>query len=149
MKSKNNIHYIKARKEVNLIIHSKKIFNDLSKYGVIERKSLTSSPNLSLIRKNFQNDFIRGLFDGDGSAAKSGSTYICGNKFTIDKIEQGFKEKGFTTNKFQNKVSKVWYVYFGNKKERAQLLKEIWPENKFCLKRKRDRIAAKVNSVLT
>lgn len=45
--------------------HSKKLFDDLNKYGIGERKTTTLKklPNLN---EEFMRHFIRGFFDGDG-----------------------------------------------------------------------------------
>lgn len=45
-------------------IYSKKIINDLSMLGINENKS--NSLRMPVIKEEFNKDFIRGLFDGDG-----------------------------------------------------------------------------------
>lgn len=50
----------------HLRICDKKIFHDLKKYGITERKSLTIRPPRHLPAK-FTHHYIRGVFDGDGS----------------------------------------------------------------------------------
>jgi len=49
-----------------LMVNSKQLFEDLKKYGVIERKSSNTNPKLELIPKDLQHHFWRGCFDGDG-----------------------------------------------------------------------------------
>ena len=47
---------------------SDQIFDDLAKYGIIPQKTYkTKNIPLSLIPKQFQRDFLRGMLDGDGS----------------------------------------------------------------------------------
>lgn len=82
---------------VSIRFVSKAMFNDLSKYGIIPRK--TGKEYISSnIPKEFISHFIRGCFDGDGSAfissgyfriAYYGSHKICQNILDI----MGFKSK--------------------------------------------------------
>lgn len=52
---------------VSLLICSKKIVQDLSRYGIISNKSLVLKINFELIPDKFKRHFLRGLFDGDGT----------------------------------------------------------------------------------
>lgn len=48
-------------------IVSSKIFDDLHKYGIVERKSnIVKPPVDGLIPKHLEHHFVRGIFDGDG-----------------------------------------------------------------------------------
>lgn len=65
----------------SLIIESKIMFNDLQRYGVVERKSSNTKPNLTLIPRELQRHFWRGCYDGDGglyygSAGNLTVTYV-------------------------------------------------------------------------
>lgn len=64
-------HPIKLNKDNNpvIYIHSKEIADDLRNIGLNNRKSyyLDIKKVLSFIPKAFEKDFVRGLFDGDGS----------------------------------------------------------------------------------
>ena len=49
-------------------ITSQKLADDLKKLGCVERKTnILTFPTEDMVPKNFQKDFIRGYFDGDGS----------------------------------------------------------------------------------
>lgn len=71
-----------TRTNVVLCITSNKLCEDLSKYGIVPRKTFTAKfPDLNLIPENLMNHFIRGLFDGDGCISKRGNYFsfdICG-----------------------------------------------------------------------
>ena len=58
-KKQNTISY-------NLLLHSKKMYNDLVDKGITPRKSLTLKPPLN-VPENLIQHWIRGYFDGDGS----------------------------------------------------------------------------------
>lgn len=55
-------------------VTSKKIYMDLTKYGITENKSHTSYV-YPLIPKEFDRDFIRGYFDGDGCISIKSTGY--------------------------------------------------------------------------
>lgn len=66
-KSESNIceSVVNEGKYYKITIHSKKMFNDLNKLGVVERKSLLLTfPDF--LPKELVGHFIRGYFDGDG-----------------------------------------------------------------------------------
>lgn len=66
-------------------IISDKVFSDLSKYGVFERKSLvlTFPENLE---ENLIPHFIRGFFDGDGTVCVSSDKLFCGFSGTFEML---------------------------------------------------------------
>lgn len=65
MKATNNIREIGKHNQVELKISSDKLFRDLQKLGVVERKSLTYTP--IEIDDKLMRHFLRGFFDGDGT----------------------------------------------------------------------------------
>ncbi len=70
-------HSIKKHSEINknyndvemirINVYSKKIINDLSRFGIGQRKSLTYTMPKWLIKHHLINHFLRGYNDGDGS----------------------------------------------------------------------------------
>lgn len=57
-------------------IVSKQMFDDLSKYGIVPNKTyITDTLYFDKIPKEFQRDYIRGLFDGDGGISFTGNIY--------------------------------------------------------------------------
>jgi hypothetical protein len=73
--------YMKGRISYRFFIESKSIVDDVIKLGGVYKKSLVSEfPN---VPKKYLSDFIRGLWDGDGSAYVSGkraiASFSCGS----------------------------------------------------------------------
>lgn len=66
----------KYKNIVRIKIHSEEISKQLSKLGVVPRKSLIAS--YPLIEEKYDSHFIRGYFDGDGCI----STYLEKNKYS-------------------------------------------------------------------
>lgn len=69
-KEKKLSYIFKPNSEKNqykLTVNNKKIFNDLKNLGLEERKSLTIEKLCTKIPEEFYKDYIRGLFDGDGT----------------------------------------------------------------------------------
>ena len=54
-----------TKNNIKVTIYSEKIYEDLHKYGVVERKT-TKIKEIPHIQFNMMNHFIRGYFDGDG-----------------------------------------------------------------------------------
>ncbi len=84
------------RREVYLAeCSSKKMFSDLNKLGVVERKSLILTfPTEQQVPKHLMPHFIRGYFDGDG-------TVITGTRFghTYSKVKTPYIKIGFNGTK--------------------------------------------------
>lgn len=87
---------------VMLNIYSQKISDDLSKFGVVPRKSHISDFPKG-ISKELEHHFIRGVFDGDGHISKYFS--IVGNVLLLNKIFEKLKEKCLSLNLIFNKTS--------------------------------------------
>jgi len=91
-------------------INSKKIYNDLIKYGITERKSLTVKPykfdNIKLERA-----YWRGIVDGDGWITKEKPigyihTFLycvglCGNNYIVNGFKKFIENNGI---EFKNKI---------------------------------------------
>lgn len=81
---KNAIEFAGAiivnRNNIGVSIGSKSIYNDLNRYGVIERKSGKEIIPFGLIPDDLIRHFIRGYFDGDGCISADGTIQICCGK---------------------------------------------------------------------
>ena len=111
---KNAIEFAGAiihnRNNIGISIGSKSIYNDLNRYGIIERKSGREIIPFGLIPDELIRHFVRGYFDGDGCVSMSGTVQICcGRIFAesfIDNINPNFRIKNFdTTNVVVNLLS--------------------------------------------
>jgi len=102
-----NRHFISWR--INFC--SKKLVNDLKKYGIVPQKSFKTFFPDKLIPEKYWRDYIRGVFDADGciSKRKEGRFNITGNIRLIKKI-QIILIKQCVLNKRKLKLSKNNFI---------------------------------------
>lgn len=84
-----------------LKINSKQLVKDLIEKGVIPRKSLSTV----FIETGFDRDFIRGIFDGDGSISQSRDSR-CFVIYGTRELVQCIQDRLF--NKLSLKKNKIW-----------------------------------------
>jgi hypothetical protein len=155
MKSSKNIKYRENQKAYRICIESKKICEDLIKLGCTSKKSLTLIfPTEHQLKKEFQYDFIRGYFDGDGSIGLSNNktTSVCllGTYEFLSNIKNLFngtirKDKRHLNNTFylQFKISEsekfLYYlynnsnIYLSRKYKRYEQFINCRAQKKFCV----------------
>ena len=106
-------HYdLRPNKEcVVLEFCSQQMFVDLQKYGIIPNKTYkTNQLYLELIPEQFQKDYIRGLFDGDGGLSFTGNIWEVSCDFTshfkttVEQFQQYIDQK---INKTQHNTIKT------------------------------------------
>lgn len=134
--------------EYYLIITSQKMVDDLSKYGVVPRKSKTT--RLPIISQKYMPDLIRGIFDGDGCVAKTGVCSFCGNEQMISDIKNFLVSNlGISNNKISNRHNSkinseymdVFAFYFSSKDDKIKFYNYIYySDSVICLKRKKDKL---------
>lgn len=139
-KRKHNDKY-----EYYLIITSKKMVNDLSKWGVIPNKS--KNIRLPKIPKKYMPDLLRGIFDGDGCIAKNGVCSFCGNEEMIKDIKNFLvKNLKISDNKISNRHNSkinseymdVFAFYFSSREDKKRFYNYIYYSDEImCLLRKR------------
>ena len=112
-----HISYEKYGKSIHC---SEKMYHDILKYGITERKSLTLEINFNLIPQSLIHHFIRGNFDGDGTICfenkknirKQVVVVFLGTQHLISNIQKILNIK--------NKIRKIENIYSlsvsGNKK---------------------------------
>lgn len=76
------IHYFKDKDQVGFRLCNQQICDDLRKYGLDYRKSLTMGNIIPLIPEEFRSSFILGYHDGDGCMHWKKSTYISNKGYT-------------------------------------------------------------------
>lgn len=115
---------------------SEKMFNDLSKYGIIPKK--TGKEYISdNIPTKWLNHFVRGCFDGDGSVYFS-KTYLRIAYYGSRKIcEDILKIFNNTKNKIYNKTT-VCFFSIQNKKFISNFYNYIYEDATIFLKRKKN-----------
>ena len=130
------------RKEVyHVEIYSKKMFDDLNKFGCIPRKSLVLKfPKIS---KKYIRHFIRGYFDGDGwistGTRRSGLKYIsigfCGTFEFLSKLNEYIPDKG-TISKEKRKITNTYRLLKSGSKNALNLYEYFYKDSSIYLKRK-------------
>ena len=129
-----------------LNIYSKKITDDLAKYGIIPRKSLRFN-NIPNIRKDIIRHFIRGYFDGDGcithtylrknrAKGKKYSIYLEGSLSFLEKIQKILMKKcDLNKTKLINN-GKFYTLIYGGNIQVPRILKYLYKDSKIYLDRK-------------
>lgn len=134
-----------AQKRVRLIITRKKLVEDLKKLGMTDRKTYTVCfPSTQQVPKQFQRDFIRGVFDGDGCITKGSMYYsssITGNKCLLEGIEKVLIEntnirKGYYTKRHKDKDDNILSMTFGSNSYSSQLYYFLYKNSTVHLNRK-------------
>lgn len=135
-------------------IANKDLVNDIQKYGITERKSLTMENIIKNIPKKFRRSFILGYFDGDGSVilpkgqmkfAKKKQEYyqlntgqihidIRGTEQFLSGIAKELKLKAYRIAKYDST-----YRLSFTKKEEIKKFFNIYKDQEIFLKRKYDK----------
>jgi len=130
---------------VRLAIRSQKMYNDLIKCGITERKSLTAKVP-SCIPENFIRHFWRGLVDGDGhicvvNTQSNGHKYthlevgLCGTKNVVYEFENYTKRHINTIAKIRPDKM-IWRFSIGGKENAIQLCSLLYDDSVVSLDRK-------------
>lgn len=117
---------------------SKKMVTDLMKYGIKEAKS-GNEVFPTNIPKEYEFDFIRGYFDGDGLAGDNRIGFI-GSKLLLENI---INKLNIKTNiyKCTNTDIELFYFQTASKKNIYTFFNKIYSDNVFCSKRKKDKVS--------
>lgn len=129
IKPKNPNHLIKYR----VTIFGKQFLKDLSRLGIIPRKTFTTpGPNLNSEEKVFLKYIIRGIIDGDGWIRKDGKEFFISTasenfaKWCLDSLEElGFKNLKI---KFYKNDYNGYYLIRNASKENIKILKSIYSD---------------------
>ncbi len=138
----------------SLIYISQEAIDFLSKYGLEERKSLTSK--FYDLGNEFMPHFIRGYFDGDGSIVTRHTKYgdyqqvsiTCGSDDFTNGLNNYLLENGFSSNIYddsKNRNNNNKYIKISKKDNISKFYKMIYGDNigEFYLKRKKDKFIYK------
>lgn len=134
----SNKHF-EGYQSARLVLKSNKVVNDLNKYGIGAKKSLTLTFPKQLINNPYIGAFIRGYFDGDGS--------LCLYKDGIFDIKIIGTEEFLTTIKeitqircrISNPKSNAFELRISSNEERKKFLTFIYKDATVYLQRKYDR----------
>lgn len=138
IKDKINTGYSDGQPCIDLEINSLKMVNDLINLGITPKKSNTLKP--PTIPEEFEFDFIRGYFDGDGSISKlvnGNYTFsFVGTREMLEWIQEklGISQK---LEKRREDDKNCFYFRVGGKHKPYNVLKQIYNGDVY-LKRKKD-----------
>lgn len=135
-----------------MYFHSREIKQDLKEYRIIPNK--TYDPNYGFphkLERRFYKDYVRGLFDGDGSV-KQGSS-VCwqvdsGSLEIILEIQKFFKEEGIELEyTFLPKKNVTLYRLYGYGREKLNKIYQLLysTDSDLYLKRKKEKMELLLN----
>lgn len=139
----------KAKHDGYITFSSKKMGDDLSKYGVVPNKTFKLK-ELPKIREDLMPHLIRGYFDGDGSVyinskTQSLRTSFYGTHDFVENIHLFLKEKLNLRDKtiHDQKEAKVSFVNYA-KEESEKIYHYIYKDSTIFLKRKKEIFESKI-----
>lgn len=136
-------YYRDKMDSVSITLGSKKIFNDLKSFGLVENKTYNQSHlNLADVSKP---DFLRGFFEGDGSVSVSNNVIyvqMTGHKELIYQISEVIENQvDINTSLFErsrkDKWRETWICSFGGNKIVDEFYQYVYNDCKFYLNRKK------------
>lgn len=146
LNTSNAITYRKRKhtEMVCLRVVSRKMVEDLAKYGIVEDKT-HKQKHLCPVPDHLLNHFLRGLLDGDGWITKDKSGYYHLGFVNHNKVIcEEFKEKCNSLIENQNhskvtykdKKSNCYVVQFQSQKQVKQLVTALYKDSNYYLTRK-------------
>lgn len=122
--------------------YSTKMAKDLSKYGVVPRKTPTAY--LPILDDKMMPHLLRGMIDGDGCITITHSknkpilvVYFCGNQQTVTQVRDFLVN---TLNVFNVKVIQagpnLWQISWASKKDTLKICNYLYEDANFYLTRK-------------
>ena len=144
LKGSGKLECAKNRETSYLRVHGVQLVKEVSKYGLVPNKSKTLNSLTNLVSKELYSHFIRGLFDGDGTANSKG--YIgfnaankdfvaCFRDFLVDELS--IKKNGIY-------FGTVYFTTWGAKEDREKLFNYLYKDASIFLSRKYDKIKDKL-----
>ncbi len=145
-----------------IVIHGEKFFNEVARYGVVERKSKTL--NKIILNDNeykYLPYIIRGIIDGDGWIREDGKEfYICSaSKPFIEWLKDTLENKlymvdlniNYNYNRFKYgdtvKYGDIWYLRSSFEKN-INILKTLVYDKPFGMQRKYNRLYGKSSETI-
>lgn len=139
MQSSQPIKVIKQN-YVNICFKNRKLSKDLALHGCIKNKSLILK--YPILSKEYEKDFIRGYFEGDGGLFYSSkynrlSLSICGTKDVLDNIAIVFKRE-INVKSYIYKRKNIYILYLVGNKNIIKTCDWIYDKAPFYMARKHD-----------
>lgn len=130
------------RNEVMVECSSNKLASDLSKYGVVVRKSfITYIPKID---DKYMQHLLRGIFDGDGIVSDNVNTFyygICGTEKLVTQFKDYLVSNcGISNNKVTfNNTNNIYYWTFASKRDIYKFYNFIYKDANIYLHRKKEK----------
>lgn len=128
-------------------VSSSKMYNDLKKYGIVEKKSYAEYCYPNILNK-FDSDFIRGYFDGDGCITIKSTGYnvisFCSNSKTFltdlsNKLNlYGIKTRPINASN-KNRKNTLYTLYISGGKNKSEFKALLYNDASTYLTRKYDK----------
>lgn len=146
LRYEGNITEILPKKEnhkvkYQCVIYSMKLFLDIQKFGVVQKKSLILEfPKLSLIPANLVHHVVRGILDGDGCIAqykkrKAWKIVFAGTFEVLRVIEQLLDVKAYYHH--AKKANNTWHLGIRIQKEIIKSLEWMYKDATIYMDRKK------------
>ena len=125
-------------------VQSKKLAEDLRKYGVVERKTLVTELT-KLVPKELYRHYIRGIFDGDGTVFLRNKNNLSfgfyGTHTLVSQTKEWLVEEIGVNNNLvhDQKDAMVSFVTFSKRNDIINFYKLMYTDSSFYLKRKKDK----------
>jgi hypothetical protein len=134
-------------KATRIQINNKRLCKSLISQGIALRKSYVNS--IPIFPRKFTSQFIRGVFDGDGSvswnkANNSISISIVGNQSLVTNIKKYLKFGSIFPRKNKNNL---WQISISGNQCAKNFANIIYNDNGICLKRKKQRFDLYIGEV--
>lgn len=146
---KENIQYpdqVDEYKSIRFELCNKKIFKDLEKCGIKQRKSYEETTNiLDCVPDTLKHHFVRGIFDGDGNVGykiHSQNNYhdfnISGTKDILEKIQKLLIENiRLNKIKIHQMTDYCWKLQYGGKNNIKKFYNWLYKDSTIWLERKK------------
>lgn len=139
----------------SLRVHSRVMFNDLAKYGIVPRKTGHEKFPIELLPEDLIHHFIRGFFDGDGWATITHhgnkpltiNTGFCGNRIMLEQLRDYFTQRlgcypikvGERTRWGERSEIALGHLIYGSRKDNLALYDYMYKDATTYLDRKKDK----------
>lgn len=147
--TKDGVRTNRNYNEPYLRIHGIELIQSLKRFGIKERKSLTLSSLSEEIPDELYHHYIRGLFDGDGTATHSGIYgrigYNAGNKKMVESFRAKCVEKiQMSSNGIYQGT--VYFTSWGAQEDLVKFYNYIYKDATLFLERKKNKIYKYINT---
>lgn len=132
-----------GKHNLRISFNSKKLCDDLAKYGVVPNKSkIIEKVPYELIPKELLNYYFRGLIDGDGCVHKDGKISIYSGSYSYIKSVQEILVQEIGVKKLKIYHGTTYFVSWSSKEDKNKIFNYLYGDlsQAFYYKRKYERL---------